>query len=65
MAAPGCYPPPTIEELKQRALDFVREVLPEADGFAQSAVAAKIAENVWPTIEAWRSVSKVKLSRLG
>lgn len=57
-------PPVCLTELKQRALDFVREVLPEADGFAQESVAGKIAGDVWPTIEAWRSLAKVRQSRL-
>lgn len=57
--------PTCLEELKQRALDFVREVMPEADGFAHESVASKIAEKMWPTIEAWRSLAKVRQSRLG
>jgi len=44
--------------MKQLALDFVDEILPEADGFAQDIVAENIAAKVWPVILAWRSVKR-------
>lgn len=48
--------PKTSAELQQRALDFVRAVLPTANGIAQLQMAAAITDGLWPRIEAARGV---------